>query len=211
MMDLNIFSCDPIATNALLLSCTNTGLGAVVDPAQGSFHLLTQAAKKKNITIEKILLTHSHWDHIVDLARFVKELDIPVFVHEEDSENVYRPGSDGLPLLCPCQGIEKCKFLVDRQTIAIGHLSLEILHTPGHSPGSVSFYLAEQKTLISGDTLFKGSMGRVDLPGANPKAMWKSLRKLAKLPADVQVYPGHGEKTTIGAEHWMAQAEEIFS
>ncbi|MEM7175639.1 MAG: MBL fold metallo-hydrolase [Chlamydiota bacterium] len=211
MVSLSVFSCGPLATNAILVGCKKTGQAAVIDPAQKSFDSIVRAAKDENFSIEKVLLTHSHWDHIVDLALFVDRLAVPVFVHEADSENVRHPGSDGIPLLCPCQGIKEYFFLADGQTVKVGNLKLDVLHTPGHSPGSVSFYLAEQKIVISGDTLFKGSMGSLSLPGADPQAMWQSLRKLAKLPPEVQVYPGHGETTTIGAENWLERAEEIFS
>lgn len=211
MFSLDSFPCGPLATNALLLGSIQKGKGVIIDPAEGSASLLLHAAKERKLTIESILLTHSHWDHLIDLAPLVDQLKVPVFVHQADSENVRRPGSDGLPLLSPCQGVEKLLFLEEGQRLTVGTLILEVLHTPGHSPGGVSFYLAKQKVLISGDTLFKGSIGNLNLPGTNRALMWSSLKRLAKLPSDVAVYPGHGETTTIGAEkNLMEHAQEIF-
>ena len=210
MFDLSSFSCGPLATNAFLLSCMQTKCAVIFDPGQGAAEQLLQKAKEKKVAIEKVLLTHSHWDHLVDLALVVEKLNIPVFVHKADSENVRAPGSDGIPLLFPCQGVQNLSFLEDGKQIKVGQLILDVLHTPGHSPGSVCFYLAEQKVLISGDTLFRGSIGNLSLPTANRKDMWRSLQKLAQLPKDVRVYPGHGEMTTIGAEHWLSRAEEVF-
>ena len=210
MIDLDCFSCGPLATNAFLLTCQKTKSSAVIDPSQGSAAKLLQAANGKGAAIEKILLTHSHWDHIVDVASLVDKLHIPVFVHAEDRENLENPGVDGIPIAVFCKGVENPHLLEEGQILRVGNLTLKVLWTPGHSPGGVCFYAEEEKILFSGDTLFCGSMGALHLPTAQPEKMWQSLRRLAKLPSDVRVYPGHGKMTTIGEESWLAQAKEIF-
>jgi hydroxyacylglutathione hydrolase len=101
--------------------------------------------------------------------------------------------------------------LTEGQIVTVGQLTLTVIHTPGHSPGGVCFYAKEEKVLISGDTLFRGTIGKLNSPTGQAERMWPSLKKLAALPPDVRVYPGHGEGTSIGEENWLARAEEIFN
>ncbi len=157
-----------------------------------------------------LLLTHSHWDHTADMAFLKKKLRVPLFVHKLDAPNLGAPGSDGLPLLTDIVPVEPDHFLEDGQQISVGKLKLEVLHTPGHSPGGVCFYLPEENTLISGDTLFQGTIGRLDFPNSSPERMWESLDKLAQLPSETRVIPGHGEETTIGKEDWLSNAKAYF-
>jgi glyoxylase-like metal-dependent hydrolase (beta-lactamase superfamily II) len=201
----------PLETNAILLGCSHTKKGAIIDPSQGSAGPLLQKAASLGLSIEKIILTHSHWDHFVD-AHFLKlATKAPLYVHELDAKNVEHPGSDGLPLFIPIHPVTPDHLLKEGDVIEVGELRLEVIHTPGHSPGGVCFYLRKEKLLISGDTLFEGTIGRLNLPTGQPDQMWQSLRKLVLLPTETRVIPGHGGETTIGREHWLAQAEQIFS
>jgi glyoxylase-like metal-dependent hydrolase (beta-lactamase superfamily II) len=102
-------------------------------------------------------------------------------------------------------------FLIEGQKLTVGDLDIEVIHTPGHTPGGVCFYLPKEKVLISGDTLFRGTIGNLNFPTSRPDLMWGSLKKLAALPADTKVYPGHGGSTTIGAEKWIGHAKERFT
>lgn len=209
-MILEVFPSGPLETNAYLLACEITKHAAVIDVPFESSNALLQRSKELSLTIDMILLTHSHWDHIAEVAELKEKLNIPVFVHQEDAENLKNPGSDRLPLFFPLKGVKPDEYLVDGQELTIGKLTMTVIHTPGHSPGSVCFFLASEKILISGDTLFHGTIGNLSLPTARPDSMWGSLRKLASLPADTTVFPGHGEKTTIGAEKWIANAQKNF-
>jgi glyoxylase-like metal-dependent hydrolase (beta-lactamase superfamily II) len=101
--------------------------------------------------------------------------------------------------------------LEDGQVLAVGEFQIEVIHTPGHTPGGVCFYLKEQKILFSGDTLFQGTIGNLSFPTARPARMWDSLKRLAALPKETRVYPGHGDPTTIGKEQWIANAEDRFN
>lgn len=208
---LEVFPSGPFETNAYLLGCSQKKIGVFIDPAPESHVNLINAAKKHQLKIDSIFLTHSHWDHIGDVAILKKELELKLFVHPLDADNMKTPGSDGLPLMFPIDGAEPDQFFEEGQNLMVGKLKLEVIHTPGHTPGGVSFYLPQEKILISGDTLFKGSIGNLSFPTADPAAMWESLKKLAKLPSETKVYPGHGPATTIGAENWLTKAEEIFS
>ncbi len=191
------FSTGPIDTNSYLLICPSSKSAAVIDVGQNSAKELSSYAEKHQLKLEKILLTHSHWDHIAD----VSHLNIPVYIHQDDEANVVNPGSDGLPLFIPIQGVKVDHHLKDGEVIDVGDLRIKVIHTPGHTPGGVCFYLEEQKILFSGDTLFQGAIGRMDLPTACPPLkMIESLKKLEVLPRETIVYPGHGDKTTIKQE-----------
>lgn len=204
------FPSGPLSTNAILFGCTETKKGAVVDPSYGSASAILRDAEKQGFSIEMILLTHSHWDHIADLQEMKKRTGAQVYVHRLDAPNVENPGSDGLPLMFPIQGVKVDQFLEEGRPVQLGNVRIEVIHTPGHSPGAVCFYFPKEKILFSGDTLFKGSIGRLDLPTGKPSEMWTSLRKLEALPPDTHIVPGHGPDTILDKETWLSKAEDIF-
>lgn len=198
-MILYKFPCGPLKTNAILFGISHSG--AVVDPSMGSTVEILRRAEENNLRIEKILLTHSHWDHIADVKVLKEKTGALLYVHPLDAKNVETPGSDGLPLFFQIQGTAPDRFLKEEETVQVGSLRVEVIHTPGHSPGSVCLYLKDQNILISGDTLFCGGIGRLDLPTGDPEAMERSLRKLAGLPPQTRVIPGHGPDTELGKEN----------
>lgn len=208
---IHIFPSGPISTNAYLFYCPGTLKCVVVDPAPGSFDELKHTISSKQLTPIYLLLTHSHWDHIGDAAKVKEEWDLPVLVHPSDKENVERPGSDQIPCWVSVPPTKVDGLLNDGQEIEVGEERLLVIHTPGHSPGSVCFYCPKRAILLSGDTLFQGSIGILSLPGGDPEAMWASLDRLSELPPEVDVYPGHGEPTTIGKEEWLPKAKELFA
>ncbi|MBU6383476.1 MAG: MBL fold metallo-hydrolase [Verrucomicrobia bacterium] len=210
-MFLYIFSFGPLATNAILIGCPQTKQAAVVDPALGSTDAILAKAAELGLKIEKILLTHSHWDHFADAHLLKEKTGAPISIHFLDAKNLEHPGSDGIPLFFPIHPVKADHFVNDGDTFAVGSLHFYVIHSPGHSPGSVCYYVREQHLLISGDTLFQGSIGNLHLPTSQPNQMWLSLEKLAKLPADTRVIPGHGGETTIGQENWLIRAKEIFA
>lgn len=174
--------------NTYVLSCGNDAL--LIDPGADSgddFQKIKDALVGKNLLA--ILCTHNHFDHVLGLHCFP---DVPVYMHPLeiitfDFACLRYQQSYGVHVYKPTQG-----FLELDKTITIGPFSARVLHTPGHSPGSVCFYFEKDHILISGDTLFVGTYGRTDLPGSSPEAMRESLQELAKLPDKVHFYPGHG-------------------
>ena len=196
------FPFGPLKTNAILFGCATTKRAAIIDPAPGSAETLLKEIERHKLTLDKILLTHSHWDHIADVLPLKKKTGAPVYIHPLDLKNLEHPGTDGIPLFFPILGTSPDHFLQDGDLLKVGELEIKVIHTPGHSPGGVCFYLAAQKILFSGDTLFCGSIGNLQLPTASSSKMWESLRKLASLPPDTRVVPGHGGDTTIGQESW---------
>ena len=209
-MIIETFPSGPLETNAYLLACSETKQGAVIDTPFQSFSSVNEAIKRHGIKIKIILITHSHWDHIGDIQLFKKEFGAPVYIHSEDAPNLSNPGSDRLPAFLPLLGLQPDQYLKDGQVLTLGNLEIEVIHTPGHSPGGCCFYLKKQNVLFSGDTLFRGTIGRLDLPTGSSERMWPSLKKLAKLPPETKVFPGHGEETTIGDEDWLSQAKQKF-
>ena len=210
-MILEVFPSGPLETNAYLLACDVTKHAVVIDVPSESSDALLQRIKELSLAVDMILLTHSHWDHIADASLLKERLKVPIYVHQEDADNLTNPGTDRLPLFFPLKGVKPDGYLLEGQELTVGKLTIKVIHTPGHSPGSVCFYLRSENILISGDTLFRGTIGNLSLPTARPAAMWDSLKKLALLPAETKVYPGHGSPTTIGAEKWIAHAQARLS
>ncbi len=210
-MILEVFTSGPADTNSYLFACSKTNQGVIVDVPPNSAETLLDRICDLKITIGMILLTHSHWDHFADASELKEKLNIPLYVHKEDAGNLENPGSDRLPLFFPIKAIKPNGFLEDRQTFSVGEFNIQVIHTPGHTPGGVCFYLQEQKILFSGDTLFQGTIGNLSFPTARPERMWDSLKRLAALPKETQVYPGHGDPTTIGNESWITNAKDRFN
>ncbi len=200
----------PFETNAYILGCPETHLALIIDPAPDSSNVIIDYLSKNNLIPSEIILTHSHWDHIADTAKLKRFFGIPVSIHSLDLPNLQNPGADGLPCWITIEGVTPNSFLSEDDIIKLGTLQFHVLHTPGHSPGSICLYNKEENVLISGDTLFRGSIGNLSFPTSQPKLMWNSLDKLAKLPPQTKVYPGHGPNTTIGAETWLSNAENYF-
>jgi hydroxyacylglutathione hydrolase len=200
----------PFATNSYIIA-DKEGIGAIIDPTFDSLKPLSTIAAQHKIKIVAIYLTHSHHDHIADVASLKKMYSCPVFIHELDSPNLIRPGADGLRLPLPIEGAHPDYLWEENKEYHCGELAFEVIHTPGHSPGGVCLYFKKEAVLISGDTLFKGTIGRLDLPGSSSEDMFASLKKLEKLPEDVKVYPGHGSSTTIKEEKkWLSKASLLY-
>ncbi len=204
------FPFGPLETNALLIGCGETKRAVIIDPSYQSTETLLRYISTWGLEVEKILLTHSHWDHFADASLLQKKLGVPLFVHPLDAENVQRPGVDRIPLFFPIEPATVDHLVHEREIIQVGKLAFEVIHTPGHSPGGVCYHEKEKRLLISGDTLFRGTMGSLSLPTAAADAMWLSLKKLSLLPKETRVVPGHGEDTTIGDEAWLMRAKQIF-
>jgi glyoxylase-like metal-dependent hydrolase (beta-lactamase superfamily II) len=173
----------------------------VIDPGDNIDEILAPI-ERHGLTVKTIVITHAHIDHIGGAARLRSLTGAPIYMHEEDSFL-----SDQLDTQAAWLGVETPENPgIDRparegDVLRAGSLEATVLHTPGHTPGSISLFFASQNKLIAGDTLFRGSIGRTDLPGGDSAEIVKSIRgKLYTLPENVIVIPGHGEKTTIGNE-----------
>ncbi len=209
-MILEVFPSGPFETNGILIACPQTQEAALFDAPPGLNLILPQVLKDKHLKLINIYLTHSHWDHIGSIKSLKSQYNCKVFVHKLDARNLENPGEDGLPLFFSIEGVIPDGFLEDGKWYTVGNLKFQAIHTPGHSPGGMSFYFPEQRVLLSGDTLFRGTIGNISFPTAEPEKMWESLKKLSALPPETQVFPGHGESTTLKEENWLTKAREIF-
>lgn len=211
-MFTQFFPCGPYSTNAYVVACAHTHEAAILDPAPGSFLEVKNFLNSHQLKAQKILLTHSHWDHIADVKQIKEHYQIPVYVHALDAPNLQNPGSDGLPYWIVIPAVQPDFLLEEGIQVAIGTILLQVLHTPGHSPGCVCFYEPIHHVLFSGDTLFKGAIGNLSFPTSQPSLMKSSLAKLARLPLQTRVFPGHGPMTTIEAESsLLTQVKRIHS
>ena len=161
----------------------------VIDPGYEPDTIL-RALETLGMDLSAILLTHGHFDHVGAVKELVAETGCEVYIHAAEA---------ALPPMMTAGELYFTRTYAEGDTICpIPGLELTVLHTPGHTPGSVCLLWGDQ--MFSGDTLFAGSCGRVDFPGGNPQEMLRSLRRLASLEADYRVHPGHGESTTLAEE-----------
>ena len=206
-MILETFRSGPLNTNAYLIACPATHKAALFDAPYECYADVVLCLAEKKLTLEAIYLTHSHIDHIADLSIFKKNFpNIQIWIHSLDQRNLSEPGSDGIGLFS-IEPVTATGFLSHDDKKMIGQIPFSVIHTPGHSPGGVCFFFPNEKVLISGDTLFKGTYGSLSLPTAEPSKMMSSLSVLAHLDEKTRVFPGHGRSTTIGDEKWLKRAD----
>ena len=194
MDNFRIIPVGALAVNCYLIFLEKSKQLLIVDPGDDA-DLIISAAKSFAYEKAAILLTHAHVDHIGAVPEINKALNCEfVYLAAGDAELYNSPENHILPYLPPVADLPKTTAVWDVPGV-------KLLFTPGHSKGGSCFYFAEEKFVISGDTLFAGSVGRTDLPGGSFAELEKSIRKeLLTLPDDTVVYPGHGPRTTIGEE-----------
>jgi hydroxyacylglutathione hydrolase len=193
----------PVSTNVHVLADPSSREAIAIDVATPSFAWIAAALEERDWTLRLIVSTHGHWDHIGDNAAVAEHTGAEIAVHPADRRMLEAP----TPLFPPpfelvpsVPAIE----LAEGGEVRFGELRLGVLHTPGHTPGSVCLLDRDEGVLYSGDTLFAGGWGRTDLPGGDPDVIASSIARLADLEDFVRVHPGHGPSTTIGRERaWM--------
>jgi glyoxylase-like metal-dependent hydrolase (beta-lactamase superfamily II) len=192
----------PVSTNVHVLADERSGEAIAIDTAIPSLAWIAGELEARSWTLRLIVSTHGHWDHIGDNARVAEHTGAEIAVHPADAYRLIDPRPTWAPFEIPpsIPAVE----LAEGGEVRFGSIRLQVMHTPGHTEGSVCLLAAEDGLLFSGDTLFAGSFGRVDLPGGNPAAMVASLDRLRSLEDGLEVLPGHGAATTIGRErHWL--------
>ncbi len=197
-----IFDClevGPLAVNCYLLG--RNGEGVIIDPGDEAERILAAVAGY-GLEIKAIVLTHGHSDHIGAVADIKDKLKAPVCIHREDARMLIDPMANlsavfGEPIVAR----EADRLLNDGESISAGGLTLEIIHTPGHTRGGISLWENNLKIVFTGDALFADSIGRTDFPHSNHQQLINGIKKnLLTLPRETIVYPGHGPSTTIGQE-----------
>jgi len=201
-MKYRIIPVTPFEQNCTLLWCEQTMKGAFVDPG-GDLDRLLAAAAQFGVSVEKILLTHGHIDHAGGAGELATRLGVPIEGPQREEafwiDQLAAQGrSFGFP---PAQPFTPNRWLEDGDTVSVGKETLQVLHTPGHTPGHVVFFHAPSRLALVGDVLFAGSIGRTDFPRGSHQALIDSVRnKLWPLGNDVEFISGHGPMSTFGAE-----------
>ncbi|GGA50640.1 MBL fold metallo-hydrolase [Paenibacillus physcomitrellae] len=200
MLTIDSFALGALQTNAYLLQGEEEGKAVIIDPGSNPAALIRRI---EHLEIEAIILTHAHFDHIGGVDQIRKLKGCPVYVHPLEADWLTSPKLNGSlmwPDVTEPVATDAAEFdLGHGQTLTLLGETFKVYHTPGHSPGSVSFLCG--KHLFSGDVLFREGVGRTDLPGGRERDLIDSIRgTLYRFEDDVKVYPGHGPRTTIGYE-----------
>lgn len=191
-MKVKLLRVGPIGTNCYILEDDQTNLAAVIDPGDEP-ELIQEALEKEGVEVRYLLLTHGHYDHttaVPALHRVYPQADI--YIHQADANGA---GSTLFPLTGE---VDDLKLYDEGDVIRLGDHEIQVLHTPGHSPGSVT--LKVEDVLFTGDTLFAGSCGRTDLRGGSYEQIMQSLKRLGELKGDFHVCPGHDRTSTLERE-----------
>jgi hydroxyacylglutathione hydrolase len=200
-MILETFPVGPLHCNCTILGDELTHEAVVVDPGDNLPEILSRL-QKHGLTLRQIIVTHAHIDHVGGAASLKKVTGAPVFLNKNDLELLGAMEMQAGWLGVPTPEVAPPDASADDRTrIGLATLPAEVIHTPGHTPGSICLLFSGQNLLLAGDTLFAGSIGRTDLPGGDGRQILRSLReRLLVLPDTTRVLPGHGPETTIGEE-----------
>ncbi len=203
---IEVGSFGPWETNAYLVWDGTSTDALVLDPGMGAAQPLVDRASANGLRLHLIANSHGHIDHIFDDAPLIEATGAPLAIHPDDAYRLDGRNSYGFEL----EPVTATRDLREGEQVRIGDLVFDVLHTPGHTEGSVCLYEERRGLLLSGDVLFAGSYGRTDLPGGDDAAMAASLARLAReVPANVRVLPGHGPETTIARElRWLRRVAE---
>jgi len=189
----------PLEVNCYIIGCEATGHAAVIDPG-GHVSKILQLLDKHKLKAVMIINTHGHFDHIGGNRGLQEATGAELLIHQDDRLLLAHAGEHAAAFgLRADPSPAPTRELSGGETLQLGELSLQVIHTPGHSPGGICLYVEDH--LIVGDTLFAGSIGRTDLPGGDHQLLIKNIvEKILVLPEVTRVYPGHGPTTTIGQE-----------
>ena len=194
-MKIDSLSVGPIGTNCYILQEEQAKLCAVIDPGDEAGRIV-RAVENTGCTPVMLLLTHGHFDHFTAVGELLERWpDLPVYINEKDTTGKAGGGWD---LLFPRLPEKNQRYYKDADKLNLGGLTIEVLETPGHSRGSVCLVVGD--VIFSGDTLFYGSCGRTDFAGGSYEDILRSLKKLAQLPGQYRVYPGHDRPTDLDFE-----------
>lgn len=200
-LDVQMVTVGPIGENCFVLRREGSGRGLVVDPGEEPDRILA-AVEQMGARIDAILVTHCHFDHIGAVSPVATITGAPVYCPELETQMLadimsYVP----VPGIGPYEGYEADQTVKGGETLELAGLTVDVIATPGHSPGHVTYSVRDEEAIFCGDVLFKGSVGRVDLPGGDGPTLMRSIRALLETHSpQTGVYPGHMGVTTLGAE-----------
>lgn len=205
---IETFPAGPAATNAYLVADDATGDAIIVDAPHAVTATILAAARERGWAVRRIVVTHTHWDHVADAAELRATAGVPLAAHPLARPTLEEPRPLLAPPPVPVAPVPLDEELAEGDTVAVGGHAFRVLHLPGHEPSHIVLVDDADGLVLGGDVLFPNGHGRIDLPGADAATMAASLRRLLDLPPETVVYPGHGEPTTIGAEAgWIRMLE----
>jgi len=189
------------ACNCYLVGCENTKRAIIIDPGDAP-NAIINMIKDSGYTVEAIVITHGHVDHIGGINGVKKHTSAKLMIHRQDAKMLTSAAANfSMFMGKPVTSTAADELLDDGSVVKVGNLELKVLHTPGHTPGGICLASDTDKVIFSGDTLFYGSIGRTDFPGGSYDALIKSIKEKLLVYADeTVVYPGHGTPTSIGFE-----------
>ncbi|HJB47774.1 MAG TPA: MBL fold metallo-hydrolase [Candidatus Mediterraneibacter surreyensis] len=200
-MKIEKFVLGPVGTNCYIVRNDDTMECFIVDVAACPPEFISHI-RNSGVTVKAVLLTHGHFDHIMGLDRFLEEFPVPVYAcaaEKEVLESAQLNSSAGM--LGQPYTFTGARFVKDGDLLDVAGMKIQVIQTPGHTIGGCCYYIADENVLFSGDTLFRASVGRTDLPTGSMSALVRSVTdRLLVLPDETHVYPGHMEETTIGYE-----------
>ncbi len=198
------YGCGPIETNVYLVVDPDSRHALVIDAPPESRDIVVERVKALDATVDALILTHGHWDHIVDTAAIASALGVPVLAHRMVGTRVTTPAAGASPVPVPPATIDQ--LIDDGDTVTLGDHTFQVWHLPGHDEGHVALISEPDDAFLGGDVLFPNGHGRTDIPGSDQATMNQTIARLLSLPDPMVVYPGHGATTTIGQERpWMTQ------
>lgn len=199
-MKIEKFVLGSLGTNCYFITNEETKELVIVDPATCPDYVINHV-KSQGYTPKAIFLTHGHFDHVMGIEGWVKEFDIPVYLHEDEKAILMDPALNLSSAFGASYSYNKVECLKDGQLLDVAGFTFQIIHTPGHTAGGCCYYCETEGVLISGDTLFYQSVGRSDFPTGSMSTLVRSIKeKLFCLPDNVMVYPGHNDVTCIADE-----------
>ena len=191
----------PVQTNCYFLINEDTKEVLIVDPADRAQKII-EWINSEGLKPTAILLTHGHFDHIMGVAGVKKEYNIPIYASKDEVEVLANPQINVSTMMGAYLSMKADKLFSDGDVLELAGMKLKVISTPGHTIGSVCFYMEEEKVLISGDTLFEASVGRSDFPTGSSRQLIESIKtRLFVLPDDTDVFPGHGGTTSLSLIH----------
>jgi glyoxylase-like metal-dependent hydrolase (beta-lactamase superfamily II) len=201
-MLIETFTVGSFQVNNYIIACEETRSAALIDAGEEGFNHIDDYIEANNLKLDYLLVTHGHLDHVAGANYLQKTKKIPVYINYEDNFLLdVLEGQLSMYGMSPSKPPKNTTPIKDGDTLQLGKIKIEVIATPGHSPGAVCYYMPEEKVIFTGDTVFADSVGRTDLPGGSYDQLIQSIKeKLLILPDDVTIYPGHGPATMLGKE-----------
>jgi glyoxylase-like metal-dependent hydrolase (beta-lactamase superfamily II) len=204
-LDIHVLAGGPLETNAYLVVDPASSTALLIDTPPETRDAVVSLVEQLGVAVDRIVLTHAHWDHIVDAHALREALGVPLLAHPNADRRLANPPA-GPEMPYRIEPVTPDAHLEEGDTVSLGDHEFAVWHLPGHDPAHIVLYSEGDRIVLGGDVLFPGGHGRTDIPGADQATMARSIARLGELPDDVTVYPGHGRETIIGNERgWMTQ------